>query len=105
MNMNEGRREIYRKALKKWGEVSQIHLVFEEIAELQKELVTYLRQPNNKKGDYELWENISEEIADCQIMLEQLIILFDNRKQVEWLRARKLKRLNKRLKDEGENEI
>ena len=51
--MNE--KEIYRQALEKWGE-KQIAMVFEEMAEMQKELCKNLRGRENRA-------EIAEEIA------------------------------------------
>ena len=53
--MNE--KELYRLALSKYGPDAQTIMVFEEMAELQKELCKHARGANNK-------EYIAEEIAD-----------------------------------------
>ena len=53
---------IYREALNKWGAEAQTLMVFEEMAELQKELCKHTRGRDNR-------EAIAEEIADVQIIL------------------------------------
>lgn len=62
--------EVYRKALEAWGPEKQITMVFEEMSELQKELCKSLR------GE-KVTGNIAEEIADVEVMLEQMKLLYD----------------------------
>lgn len=80
------------KALAKWGEGAQIAMVFEEMAELQKELCKHLR---GKK----VTGHIAEEIADVEIMLDQMKLLFDIEKLVQSNKRYKLARLGERLDD------
>ena len=68
--------KIYCEALNKWGAEAQTLMVFEEMSELQKELCKHARGKNNR-------EAIAEEIADVQIMLEQMMILHDCEDLVE----------------------
>ena len=60
--------KIYCEALNKWGAEAQTLMVFEDMSELQKELCKRARGKDNR-------EAIAEEIADVQIMLEQMMIL------------------------------
>lgn len=93
--MNELKpRGIYREALNKWGAEAQTLMVFEEMSELQKELCKHARGKNNR-------EAIAEEIADVQIMLEQMMILHDCEDLVEVQKFKKTHRLNVRLEQEG----
>lgn len=85
-------KEICKQALDVYGKEAQICMVFEEMAELQKELCKYLRES-------EIIGNITEEIADVEIMLEQMKLLFDIEKEVEDEKKYKLKRLEERLKE------
>lgn len=82
--------QVLQEALDTYGSMSQIVMVFEEMSELQKELCKYLR------GKYAL-ENISEEIADVEIMLEQMKLLFYCADDVRDWRRRKVERLKERL--------
>lgn len=80
---------IYKKALQKWGDL-QLIIAIEEFAELQKELTKYLRYGDNQTL-------ILEEIADVEIMIEQLKIKFDNNNDVERIKNFKIKKLEKLL--------
>ena len=82
--MNEQR--IYRAALAAWGADAQTLMVFEEMSELQKELCKAARGKDNT-------EQIAEEIADVEIMLEQMKVLHDCAKAVAAYRKSKLRRL------------
>lgn len=84
-------KEIYREALEKWG-YHQRTIALEEMAELQKEICKNIRGYDNRI-------EIAEEIADVEIMLEQMKILFDIYKKVEEFKKYKLERLAKRLNE------
>ena len=71
--MNEVyRKELYKKALRKWGEDAQVFMAFEEFAELQ-ETICHARRKNKIVFKCDL---ISE-LADVIIMLEQIKVIFD----------------------------
>lgn len=61
-------KKIYKEALDKYGAQMQETICIEELSELQKALCKNIRG----KGSM---EDISEEIADVQIMLAQMILL------------------------------
>lgn len=82
--------EVLQRALDTYGSSLQIAMVFEEMSELQKELCKYLRG----RGSF---EHIAEEIADVEIMLEQMMMLFCCADDVRDWRRRKVARLKKRL--------
>lgn len=82
--------EVLQRALDTYGSALQIAMVFEEMSELQKELCKYLR------GKYSP-ANIAEEIADVEIMLEQMKMLFCCADEVRDVRRRKVERLKERL--------
>ena len=86
--MNE--KQIYMMVLNTWGANAQITMVFEEMSELQKELCKSLRGKDNSNC-------ISEEIADVLIMLEQMIVLYNCKDEVQRKREYKLHRLADRL--------
>lgn len=83
-------RDIYTAAVKKFGKEHQLVLCMEEMAELTKELSKNMRGSKNIT-------NISEEIADVEIMLEQLRVIFGNRSEVDTIKAEKLLRLADRV--------
>ena len=87
--------EICRAALEAFGAESQITMVFEEMAELQDVLCKFLRG----RVDEDTRTHIAEEIADVEIMLQQMKILFDCAGQVETFRRYKLERLAERIKE------
>ena len=69
----------------------QIVVAIEELAELQKELTKELRY--SKQSD-----TIAEEMADVEIILEQLKLIFNNADKVKNHKEFKLKRLDKSIK-------
>lgn len=82
--------DVLKAALDKWGAEAQTLMMFEEMAELQKELCKYTRGENNV-------QHIAEEIADVQIMLDQMMLLFDCKTEVMDYRRMKINRLSERL--------
>lgn len=87
--------DTYSAAVTHYGKQSQAVIAMEEMAELTKELSKDLRC----NGDLGA---ILEEIADVEIMLEQLKIIYGNRAMVDRIRAEKLIRLADRIKDQEE---
>ena len=83
-------RDIYTAAVKKFGKEHQLVLCMEEMAKLTKELSKNMRGSKNIT-------NISEEMADVEIMLEQLRVIFGNRSEVDTIKAEKLLRLADRV--------
>ncbi|KXS45577.1 MAG: hypothetical protein AWU54_313 [Candidatus Frackibacter sp. T328-2] len=77
--------DIYQKAIEKWGAESQFGMAQEEAAELIRAISKVLRGKES---------NIEEEIADVEIMLEQLRLMLDEVK-IEKEKQRKLNRLEK----------
>lgn len=87
---------IFQRAIDAWGQHFQIEMMVEECAEL---IVALKHAQRNERIDKaEENENaIITEIADVQIMLEQMKLIFGKNKcDLEW--ARKLKRLDEKLK-------
>ena len=82
--------DIYSRAVNTFGETSRLILAIEEMSELIKELSKYTRGRENIGS-------ICEEMADVEIMLEQLKIVFHNRAAVDYHRSQKLQRLSDRL--------
>ena len=82
--------EVLQRALDTYGSTLQIAMVFEEMSELQKELCKYLRGKCSPAS-------IAEEIADVEIMIEQMKMLFCCAEDVRSVRRRKVERLKERL--------
>lgn len=93
----EQRLNVLNSAIRTFGKESQKVVTIEELAELQKELTKDLRgKPNLQK--------IAEEMADVEIMLEQLELIYGvgliQQKQV--FKENKLKRLVERINLEND---
>jgi NTP pyrophosphatase (non-canonical NTP hydrolase) len=85
------RQQIYRQILSQFGNTMQSIVAIEEMSELQKALAKYLR--GLQYHDYgDVLANIREEIADVQIMLDQLKLVFDSDNTVEQIIDDKLQR-------------
>ena len=81
---------ILKDALYTFGPDCQQKILLEEMAELQKEICKRWRGANNL-------DEISEEMADVYIMLDQMKIFFGNAEQIERNRRFKLRRLAARI--------
>ena len=81
------------------GEKAQIIQAIEELSELQKALCKYL-----KAAMIENKENITEEMADVQIMIDQLKVIFNNDDDVQKVEVKKIERTYKRLDIENHKE-
>lgn len=71
--------EIYRKAIKHWGEELQVGMLMEEMAELTIAINKFRRSAIELGNDImqSKRKDIAEEIADVKIMLEQIKVLFN----------------------------
>lgn len=71
--------ELMTEVIASFGEEHQLIKAIEEMSELQKELCKYL------EGDHSETRvsNISEEMADLEILLVQMYFIFDNTGSVQ----------------------
>ena len=84
------RKEFYKKIVDTYGK-QQVVIAIEELSELQKELCKALRFKVNL-------QNIVEEIADVEIMLEQMKIYFEIKEdEIEEMKKIKIERAKERL--------
>lgn len=88
------RRDTYTAAVNTYDKTSRLVLAIEEMAELSKELSKNYRGEDNISA-------ISEEMADVEIMLEQLKLVFSNRAEIDSIKADKLLRLSENLLNGG----
>ena len=88
--MEKEEKLLYEQAIKKWGESSQVNMAYEEMGELISALNKFQRGRIGIDG-------VITEIADVQIMVEQLSVMFGT-ESVSLEKARKLRRLKDRLK-------
>ena len=89
--------DIYHRALRVWGKEPQMLQVIEEMSELIKEI---LKNVNRKKDNV---NELIEETADVEIMLEQLKCCYNIKDKVETYKKDKLKQIEQRLNDWEEN--
>ena len=86
-------KELICRLIGKYSWQGQVILCVEEMAELQKELIKNLRGKNNETC-------IAEEIADVEIMLEQLRYIFgDIDSKIKEYKEIKIERIKKILED------
>lgn len=88
----EQEKQVFNRTVAFFGDESQKIMAIEEMSELIKELTKELRQ----RGDV---EHIAEEIADVEIMLSQLKIIYDVHERVASMREYKLNRISKIMDD------
>lgn len=79
--------ELYNKVIRLYGIYTQCDQVIEEIAELIQAINKF------KRGKA---HNVEEEIADCEIMLEQMRIMFDSNK-INKIKRKKILRLQRKV--------
>jgi NTP pyrophosphatase (non-canonical NTP hydrolase) len=89
--MNEN--QILSLAIRLFGQQKQRIVAIEEMSELQKALCKFERKQTNENIN-----SIAEEIADVEIMIKQLKIMFGIDDQVEEIKDYKIKRLENRVK-------
>lgn len=86
--------ELYEAAVEKFGEEAQILMAIEEMAELTKALLKFLRNKNFGQGDrLDILKAISEERADVYITLHQLAVIFGENDAAETEKLEHLARL------------
>lgn len=91
-------RDIYEKAKNKWGYKSQINMCIEEMSELIQAFMKADRKYKEYDTFYSRVDAIREEIADVEIMIEQMKLIFDEHK-IEEIKSKKLMRLMKKLNE------
>ena len=84
------RKEIYDLAIKLFGMRSQMLIATEECSELIQAISHLIRGRINSF-------DLSEEIADVEIMCEQLRLMFDIDEFVDQQKQKKIKRLKNRI--------
>lgn len=90
----EGRQErILNDAVRTWGRDAQMLMMVEEMSELTKEICKFYRAADDASASAAAG-NIREEMADVQIMLDQMKIMFG---RIGPMVRAKLDRLEKRL--------
>jgi len=85
--------EIYQQAINVYGFRNQADMAIEEMAELIKEISKWKRGNRNFK-------ELLEEIADVEIMMMQMRLMFDDENEVDTFIEQKTKRLKSRMEGE-----
>jgi NTP pyrophosphatase (non-canonical NTP hydrolase) len=83
------KKQLYEKALVTWGRTSQMDMLVEECAELIKATQKF----NHRCGIY---YDVTEELADVEIMCEQMRLIF-NPVRIDEIKRQKLERLERLL--------
>lgn len=93
--------KIIIKAIGEFGSGYQIGVAQEECAELISALSKYRRSTGNRKMSQRdrkrIERNVAEEMADVQIMIDELNIIMDNYIEMSQIKHGKLLRLEKRI--------
>lgn len=93
MKNYEERGKVYRAAIEKWGIDAQEWMVVEEMGELQRALGKLRRRKISMA-------EVVDEIADVQIMLEQLQIMLGCEEPVRRRIDKKVLRLEKMIRED-----
>jgi|TARA_Y100000310_G_C20704425_1_gene834158 NTP pyrophosphatase (non-canonical NTP hydrolase) len=91
------REDAYKMAIEKWGAKAQLEMAQEEATELALAVRKHIR-----KNDETSFSNLVEEIADVEIMIEQIVMMhndFGFRQMVDAQKAFKISRLLKRMNE------
>lgn len=94
------RSTLLQRAVNTWGRFAQVDMMIEEMSELTKALLKERRVPPLPTSGLEnAIANIREEMADVQIVLDQMKLIYGDPESIE---AAKLERLAERLNKEEE---
>ena len=92
-------------AIDSYGRVNQVIKTVEELSELSQALcksfirLNYTKEKISLEDDLKSVDNIFEEIADVEIMLEQCKIMFQCDKEVNEWKQKKIERLERRINE------
>lgn len=85
--------QLFKKAIKTFGELSQYDMLIEEMAELTQAILKNRRR-NGTKGT--VTENLHEEFVDVSIVMRQIELLLDPKRLQFWYDT-KIERLAERV--------
>ena len=85
--------ELLKRTIETWGEKSQFEMAQEEATELALAVRKFIR-----RGDDKSFQDLAGEIADVEIMIEQMKIIEASLPMaIQQIKFEKLKRLEKRI--------
>lgn len=90
--------KVLKAAIAEYGDEAQEKMLLEEMAELQKEICKNWRGQDNI-------DRIAEELADVEIMIAQMKMIFGIAQQVSDYRVQKVQRLHTRLNGIKEEQL
>jgi NTP pyrophosphatase (non-canonical NTP hydrolase) len=103
--MKQTNNEIFREAIETFGEDNQLFQLCEEMSELIKAVNKWRRNKELAVKYPAYVEDVAEEIADVEIMIEQLqMILEIPHNEIYDIRIKKIERLKQRVKERKEHE-
>jgi len=88
--------DVMRQAVETYGKAAQVDMAIEEMSELTKALLKE-RRANGTPDVHRALYNVYEEMADVLIMLEQMLMVFGGREDVQKSINEKTDRLAERL--------
>jgi NTP pyrophosphatase (non-canonical NTP hydrolase) len=93
--------KLYKKVIEEFGQDAQIIQTVEELNELASALLQFRRKRETAADDL---RNVLEEIADVEIMIDQLRLIFEECKfEIDIWKDYKLKKLKQRIKENDIN--
>lgn len=96
--------DILREAVCHYGNALQVLKAIEELGELIRAIARIWMCGDDEDKTVKAYANLAEEMADVEIMLEQLKIIYGNSKKVAIRREIKLGRLSARMREEQKTE-
>lgn len=85
--------ELFKRATKNWGSLNQLDMVIEEAAEL----IQAINKAKRKDFNVDSVNDLCQEIADVEIMIDQLKIILNENDLINRFRIEKVERLRDRL--------
>lgn len=86
--------QIFQRAIAKWGIGAQLGMLLEEAIELALAVRKYL----GRDQSVQRFDDVCEEIADVEIMVEQFEMMYPgSREVIDRFKEEKIKRLEERL--------
>ena len=95
--------EVLQRAIDTYGVEKQALVCIEEMSELTKALIKLYRAEGREEKE-SARDNVREEVADVKIMLQQMSMIF-NEKKIAEIQEQKIERLRVNLEDEKPAEI
>ncbi len=83
-------RTVYQETIDLWGRKANINQAIQEMAELTVELTNIPRRRTSK-------EQVALEMADVEIMIELLKVMFNNKELFEKMKEKQIKKLQSQI--------